>query len=245
MSRVKVSTLSDEEVTLPRAARLPLSILPPELARQAVTPITVAPTAIDVEPAASARARRPLDLIAVAVAAFALAWTARGELTASSTAAGSPKPTVAMAALASKIVTDLPAPTAQCAPVTCGGMTAAGPAIPTVNVADLPVLGSHDRASSGGSTRATARHSEHGGNGPARSELLAALLQVGRAAAGCGERGGAVRVVVSFSNSGVARSIRVSGEDLPAPTRSCIIAAASRSRVPAFSGDPVTVGKTL
>jgi len=37
----------------------------------------------------------------------------------------------------------------------------------------------------------------------------------------------------------------VSGADLPAPTRSCIFGAASRARVPAFSGDPVTVAKTL
>ena len=58
-------------------------------------------------------------------------------------------------------------------------------------------------------------------------------------------RGGPVRVVMSFNNTGVARSIRVSGVDLPATTRSCIIGAASRARVPAFSGDPVTVGKTL
>jgi hypothetical protein len=50
---------------------------------------------------------------------------------------------------------------------------------------------------------------------------------------------------MSFAGSGVARSIQVSGSDLPAPTRSCIIAAASRARVPAFSGDPVTVTKTL
>jgi hypothetical protein len=75
--------------------------------------------------------------------------------------------------------------------------------------------------------------------------LQEALAQVARAASGCGERGGPVRVVVTFANSGVARSIQVSGEDLPAPTRSCMIGAASRARVPAFTGDPVTVAKTL
>jgi hypothetical protein len=83
------------------------------------------------------------------------------------------------------------------------------------------------------------------GSGPSRADLIGALGRVAGAAGGCGERGGAVRVVISFAPSGVARSIQVSGKDLPSQTRSCIIGAASRARVPAFSGDPVTVSKTL
>jgi hypothetical protein len=68
---------------------------------------------------------------------------------------------------------------------------------------------------------------------------------VANAASGCGERDGVVRVVITFGNSGVARSIQVSGKDLPSQVRSCITGAASRARVASFSGAPVTVSKSL
>jgi hypothetical protein len=68
---------------------------------------------------------------------------------------------------------------------------------------------------------------------------------VAQTSAGCGERGGPVRVVVTFASSGVARGVQVSGRDLPSATRSCIIGAASRARVPAFEGVPVSASKTL
>jgi hypothetical protein len=124
----------------------------------------------------------------------------------------------------------------------------AGTTIPTVSIADLPLAAARSTATveaHGVASRGSARPSRSSSDAPNRSELVGALSRVAGAANGCGERGGPVRVVVTFANSGVARSIQVSGADLPAPTRSCIIGAASRARIPAFSGEPVTVAKTL
>ena len=74
---------------------------------------------------------------------------------------------------------------------------------------------------------------------------MAALSRVAGVASGCGERDTAVRVVITFANSGVARSIQVSGQGLPSTVRSCIIGAASRARIASFAGEPVTVSKSL
>jgi hypothetical protein len=249
MRRIEVSNLLDEELTLPRAARLPVALLPPELAQQAVTPTTVAPTAMDVEPPRHQRdrdiehnARRPIELALVAAAGFALAWSIRGELMARSTTAAATPPAFAIALPAAASTLPLPI----CPVEKTAATSLAGSSIPTVNVADLPLLGSVGNSAAHSTTgRAAAHSAQRGAAGPGRAELVAALSQVARAASGCGERGGPVRVVVTFANSGVARSIRVSGEDLPGPTRSCIIGAASRARVTAFSGEPVSVGKTL
>jgi hypothetical protein len=120
------------------------------------------------------------------------------------------------------------------------------PQIPRLAVSQLPLL---DGASDAPTSRA--RYSRHGSRrssavgGPGRDALASALGQVARSAASCGDRGGPVRVLVSFANSGVARGIQVSGKGLPSSTRSCIISAASRARVPAFEGPPVSAAKTL
>jgi len=125
--------------------------------------------------------------------------------------------------------------------------------MPTLTIADLPLLtatGGTTRVSPASTTPTTSTTSvaasrSPAADGPSRAELVSALSQVGRAAGSCGERSGPVRVIVSFANSGVAKSIRVSGENLARETRSCLIAAASRARISPFSGDPVTVSKTL
>lgn len=262
-AEVSSSPLAAEELTLPRPARLPSDMAPPIGALPPPNPpplasqypdkprfTTVAPTASDVErePAAP---RRRVELAAVAVAAFALAWITHGRLssqgeadarTAASLVAATPKAPVACEP-ASPPPGAL-APTAT--PVS---------SIPTVAVSDLPLAGGRgSRSASGGVTtggshgsagRAAAPSRSASASAPTRAELMGALGQVARAASSCGERGGPVRVVMSFAGSGVARSIQVSGSGLPAQTRSCIIGAASRARVPAFSGDPVTVSKTL
>src|SRR5262249_6882191 len=114
----------------------------------------------------------------------------------------------------------------------------------TVSVSDLPLLGAGRAVPATERGRGSARDVTASGE-PSRAQLGSALSQVARSAGGCGEREGPVRVVIRFANSGVARSIRVSGAELPATTRACIIGAASRARVPAFSGEPITVGKTL
>jgi hypothetical protein len=230
------STVHDE-VTLPRPARVPSSILPPALANLPVTSTTVAPTAIDIEP--SPKPRRPIELIAVAAAAFALAWVGRGHL--------HPRTDAAMTALPLAAASPISATkTAICEPATTSSSRSSSD-IRTVSIADLPLVGAQSTAPVRDAARE--KRSEHSasasGASPSRSELVAALSQVARAASGCGERGGPVRLVMSFAGSGVARSIQVSGADLPAPTRSCIIGAASRARVPAFSGSPITVSKTL
>lgn len=224
---------AEDELTLPRPARLPSNVSQEPAVKPFIA--TIAPLALDVE--APPKRGRFVEFIAVAAAAFALAWIGHAKL--------HPQPSGAtLAPLAAAV-----APAPVCAP-TPAATTRESSAIPTVAVADLPLVGA---ARAGGARSATAAkrggvnhaRSTSTGSGPSRSELLGALSQVASAASSCGERGGPVRVVVSFANSGVARSIQVSGADLPAATRSCMIGAASRARVGAFSGDPVTVAKTL
>jgi hypothetical protein len=230
-----------DEITLPRMprpARVPDELLEEPVEQRAVP--TVAPMALDIE--APSKPRRSLELLAVGVAAFTLAWIGHAQL---HPAAGG--------AEAAALPRNAPAAAAPaCEPAKRDGNTTsfASSSMPTVSVTDLPLLGgshatatsksSGTRGSRGGSRAVASRD-----GGPSRSDLVAALSQVASAASGCGERGGPVRVVVSFASSGVARSIQVSGADLPPATRSCMIGAASRARVPAFSGDPVTVSKTL
>jgi hypothetical protein len=235
-----------DELTLPRPARVPSSILPPALANLPVTPTTVAPIAMDVEE--SPKQRRPVEFVAVAVAAFTLAWIGRSHLHPQPEQASLVVPALAAAAAAPPAAAVPAAKAVECAPAPAAQVPAS--TIPTVSIRDLPLVGEHVSVATATTTaslhrsRAT-RLAAGSSTGPRRSELVAALWQVARAAGSCGERGGPVQVVVSFASSGVARSIQVSGPDLPAPTRSCIIRAASRARVPAFTGSPVTVSKTL
>ena len=232
------SPLMGDDLTLPRPARLPHELDPQTPERSPFS--TIAPTASDVE--TPPKARRPLELAAVAVAAFALAWLAHSRM----------HPAISSNPMAAAFSTPTAA-AAACAPSPIATTLFASSSIPTVSIADLPLAGTRGATpteSHGGSSRVGARGSRSGGGSssgasPSRSELVSALSRVEGAASGCGERGGPVRLVVSFAPSGVARSIQVSGSDLPAATRSCIIGAASRARVPAFTGDPVTVSKTL
>ncbi len=222
-----------DDLTLPRPARLPR-----DLAEKAAegTPIsTVAPTALDVD--APSKSRRTLEYAAVAAAGFALAWLSQAGL---HPAASSVVPPQVAAAAA-------PAAAPACATAAVASTLLASTGIPTVSVADLPLAGAKGAAPLQGhaTSKAGARATRTSSGAPNRSELAEALSRVAGAASGCGERGGPVRVVVSFASSGVARSIQVSGTELPTATRSCIIGAASRARVSSFSGDPVTVAKTL
>jgi hypothetical protein len=221
-----------DAITLPRAAPVPVDLTPalPDLPDVS----TWAPAAFDVPTPRAAR--RSTELIAVAALAFGVAWFARGTLdrdeaqeTASS-AASEPAPREPHAILAT------PAPPAPSSPLE---------AIPRLAVSQLPLLQSPEAPTSPAhySRRASRRASS--GAGPGREALVSALGQVARSASSCGERGGPVRVVVTFNNSGVARGIHVSATDLPSATRSCIIAAASRARVPAFEGPSVSASKTL
>jgi hypothetical protein len=233
----------EDEVTLPRPGRLPsaIGIARAESSKNDVP--TVAPMALDAAPAAAKAGRRSFELLAVATLGFALAWFARGD----------DEPQIAPAPVAAAVPPA--APVSRVEPAQPSGnastLLASSSVIPTVSLTDLPLLGS-GAAFVGRATRhASARRSHTSSparassGGPTRAELQAALNQVASVASGCGERGGPVRVVIAFAPSGVARSIQVSGKELPSQVRSCIIGAASRARVASFSGDPVTVAKTL
>jgi hypothetical protein len=225
-----------DDVTLPRPARIPREGADASEERAPIS--TMAPTALDVEAPTKSTSRRPLELAAVAAAAFALAWLGHARL----------HPATTSAVLAPVAAAPAVASASACAPLPNMSTVLAGSSIPTVSIADLPLVGAKSTTAvepRGGGSRGSARPARSSSDGPSRSELVGALARVAGAASGCGERGGPVRVVVTFANSGVARSIQVSGADLPTPTRSCIIGAASRARIPAFSGDPVTVAKTL
>lgn len=220
-----------DAVTLPRAAPVPLDLKPalPELPDVS----TWAPAAFDV-PAPSAT-RRGTELIAVAALAFGVAWFARGTLDRTSAHAAVGSAASEPAQREPRAVLPTAAPAAQ-------GRQLEG--IPRLAVSQLPLLETPETPASPARSRRASRRASSGG-GPGREALVSALGQVARSASSCGERGGPVRVVVSFTNSGVARGIHVSGADLPSTTRACIVAAASRARVPAFAGPSVSASKTL
>ncbi len=260
LAELPSSPLAADELTLPRPARLPSNLPLPSPVPFAAAPsasvapeqprfTTVAPTELDVEQR-PASPRRRIELVAVAVAAFALAWITHGRL------ASSPSDVPPVAAAASTAAAPAPACEPPAAPQILAASNGSGSGIPTVSVADLPLAGRRGGATTTASTTSSAARRRGASvraeparsasaSAPTRAELMGAMAQIARAASGCGERNGPVRVTMSFGGSGVARSIQVSGAGLPAQTRSCIIGAASRARVPAFSGDPVTVSKSL
>jgi hypothetical protein len=215
---------------LPPPARLPSDLPPASETSARRVPLTVSPIALDVP--APTPSKRRYDVAAAAVLSFGLAWFAHGILNPSSEPSTVPAPPVAAAA----------APRPAEAPRAAAPLTISP--IPQVALTDLPLLGNTGSTADRPASARTAAASTSA-DGPSRTALVTALSRVAGAANGCGERGGPVRVVITFAGSGVARSIKVSGTDLPASTRSCIIGAASRARVPAFTGEPVTVAKTL
>ena len=250
-TRITLTEVSEaalvDEVTLPRPARVPSQVAfesPNDSADPRDVP-TVAPTALDVGTTTAPRRRG--DLLAVAALGFALAWFVRGRSDALPES-----PAFAATQLPAAIA---PVTAARASPPPLDPISS----IPIVAVADLPLLETarasgveardvrpQGRASpSTRAERASAPRPSGAGAAPSRQELSAALNQVAGVASGCGERDAPVRVVISFANSGVARSIQVSGKDLPSRVRSCIIGAASRARIASFSGDPVTVSKSL
>jgi hypothetical protein len=237
-TRITLNDASDaaleDEVTLPRPARLPSEVAHAASVDEIRDVPTVAPTELDV--AIPSAPRRRGELVLVAALAFGLAWFGRGSPEAP------PSGPVAAVTAASRV----PAPSAPAAAPACPAEPSAN--IPTVALADLPVLGAGTFVPFRAATQATTRTSSvrrSSSEGPSRQELVAALGRVASVASGCGDRDGAVRVVITFANSGVARSIQVSGQGLPSPVRSCIIGAASRARVASFAGEPVTVSKSL
>jgi hypothetical protein len=212
--------ITPELTGLLRRTRTTLTSLPDELAERPVGPTTVAPMAMDVAApgtAASGKPRRSVEFAAVAVAAFALAWIGHGILRADAPSAALADGREALAP-----------PAAACEPatVTTAGLLPNAPPLATATSSTIPIIAVTDLPLAGRAAVPTAMHSESrrapsrpsSAGQPSRSELSAALSRVAQSARGCGERGGPVRVTMSFAASGVARSIQVSGRDLPAPT---------------------------
>jgi hypothetical protein len=221
--------LPSEPATAPRSTALAQPALDFRVAEPAPVLVATATAAPAREPGRAVRRLR-YDVALVALASFALAWFVRAAL--------APEPTASTPPPAAAPV----APTTTATTLT-GSAPRAASNIPVVAVGDLPILRGSGApgAGRGGTARAEAR----GAEGPSRAALVNALSRVAASASACGPREGAVRVVMTFAPSGVARSIKVSGQGLPGGTRSCIVAAAARARVPAFQGEPITVGKTL
>jgi hypothetical protein len=215
----------------------------------------MSPAAMDTAPAAPPnKTRRSLELAFAATAAFALSWVCRGSLQSASTQVESDDAArLALSSLSAPAAAALPVCEERSHPSSSReSATTSSSGIRTVALSDLPLLCSKPSVSAthgSGERRQAPAHSgsnsASSSGAPTRASLIAALSGVADAAAGCGEREGPVKVLLTFGPSGVASSIQVSGKDLSSDTRSCIARAASRARVPAFEGDPVTVSKTL
>ena len=133
---------------------------------------------------------------------------------------------------------------------------AAAPAstIPVVTVGNLPVEAGRATAlaslapsySTPGShaASASARSVSTSATGPDRAALARALGGAAAAARSCGAGPVSAQVVVTYAPSGVARNIHFVSAP-PVALRSCVLNAIARSRVAPFSGEAVTVSKTL
>lgn len=125
-------------------------------------------------------------------------------------------------------------------------------AIPIVYFHDLPVEGGRVTSSSASTSpqpsQVTSRGAAapHGAPsaGPDRASLARALGSAAAAARSCGDGPVSAQVVVTFGPSGVARNIHFSAPP-PVALRSCVLNAVARTHVAPFSGEPVTVSKTL
>jgi len=125
-------------------------------------------------------------------------------------------------------------------------------AIPVVYFHDLPVEGGRGTSSSASAGPQAGQAMGHGasaprstpGAGPDRASLARALGSAAAAARSCGDGPVSAQVVVTFGPSGVARNIHFSSPP-PVALRSCVLNAVARTHVAPFSGEPVTVSKTL
>jgi hypothetical protein len=122
--------------------------------------------------------------------------------------------------------------------------------IPVVSVRDLPVQGGgyaaavlSSNSSALGATRFTARPGASS-SGPDRAGLARALGGAAAAARSCGAGPVTAQVLVTFGPSGVARNIHFATAP-PVAMRSCVLNAVARARIAPYTGDLVTVSKTL
>ncbi len=177
---------------------------------------------------------RPLELSLVAALAVVLTlW-----VTALTLQAEAPR----LNALVSSISPSTPRP----APPVHASFVEAPPhsTIPVVLLRDLPVQGSGASAAFVGSSQAPSGAGFTASAGPSRAALSRALAFAAAAARSCGTGPVTAQVVVTFAPSGVARDIHFTAAP-PVALRSCVLNAVARTHLAPFSGEPVTVSKTL
>ncbi len=80
---------------------------------------------------------------------------------------------------------------------------------------------------------------------PDRAAVAQALARVSGAARSCGQGPQKGRVAVTFAPSGVVRSVQLAQAFADKAVGACVLRAMGRARVPAFSGDPVVVKKSV
>lgn len=76
-------------------------------------------------------------------------------------------------------------------------------------------------------------------------EIARAVAQAARAATACGMSPQSGRVAITFSPSGAVRSVQMEEAFAEREVGACVLRAMGRARVTAFSGEPVTVRKSL
>lgn len=81
--------------------------------------------------------------------------------------------------------------------------------------------------------------------GPDLKEISKAVSSAARAASSCGASPQSGRVAITFSPSGAVRSVQMEQQYDERDVGSCVLRAMGRVKVSAFSGDPVTVRKSV
>ncbi len=235
-ARPRIDSVPDSAVTQPFPRPLPLLVPaplrsePPPAASYTVAAVHARPSELSFVAALSIAA----TLVAAVIAQRASHWgEARAKI----------EPADATAHAPSKLASPMPVARAVAMPI-----SAPASSIPVVNMGALPVerpgLGLLTSAASGSST-SRSRASTNSAGGLDRASFARALAGAARAARGCGEGPVHTQIVATFGPSGVPRSVQFASAPPPAALRSCVLSAVARARVAPFTGDPVTVSKSL
>jgi hypothetical protein len=257
-------TVSAEPAPAPTLAMVPASVmLPPPLVRTdsvpdwedtpliplRIEPLRVepllTPTRVTLSSLAPATLHaRPIELSVVALLAMLLTLA----VTAVTLRAEAPR----LTALVSSVTRA--APHAASASSLRAPEAPAKSTIPVISVRDLPVQGGGHAAalaSFSPSPAANAPGAAHFASrsaasslGPDRAGLARALGGAAAAARSCGAGPVTAQVLVTFGPSGVARNIHFTTAP-PVAMRSCVLNAVARTRIAPYTGDLVTVSKTL
>lgn len=144
------------------------------------------------------------------------------------------------------------APISEHAPRVRSALPAAAPraAAPAVVQAAFPVVAVHDLPVERGIFSASNMSPSSSRRAPrsvgaSRSEFARALSRAAAAARSCGTGPVHAQVVATFNPSGVPRAVHFAGSTPPPALRSCVLGAVARARVAPFTGEPVTVAKSL